>query len=479
MNQKRNFINLVVCLAIVSTLMTVIGLTPLRVARAAAQQPSSILSTPQFRTAWDFRYGLQGWTANGSLVFSEIGAQGIVFFVTGQDPFIEGPQMAGVLAKDYPYLYVKMASQTDSCGQIYFQRAGDPGFADSRSVSFTVTPNGGDLHFLIDMRQNPNWNGTIVRLRIDPACAPATAMANAVRLDYIALTGNFAAWDFSSGLNGWSLVQNLANPVQGVPPAGVVISVTGDDPFMHSPYFRVNAADYPFVYIEMASQTDNCAQIFFRRAGEAVFHEERSLYFPLTADGATKFVLVDMRQNPRWSGVIEQLRLDPACSQANNNAVRIDRIGLVSNKTSWDFVNGLQGWSVQQSLVEPEGDNPLGVVFKVTATDPIINGPWLSIPAHQYPFITIKMASVTHSCGQLYFQRLGDVTFDESRKVDLNFTADGSDQFLVLNMRQHSNWNGIITRLRLDPACDPVGDSFVRIDRLTLVPLVYLPMVRR
>jgi hypothetical protein len=476
MNPKLKFFVLLICLSLAVSLWAALGLS---VVKASSIGDNTIQSTPDFKTAWDFRYGLQGWTANSSLLFSETGFQGVVFGVTGQDPFIEGPQLAGVLAKDYPYLYVKMASQTDTCGQIYFQRAGDAGFADARSINFNVTPSGGDLHIVIDMRQNPNWIGTITRLRIDPACGPATGMANAVRLDYIALTGNFASWDFSNGLNGWTLVNGLINPDPASPPYGLVMTVSADDPFMHGPYMRLNAADYPYLFIQMASQTDNCAQIFFRKPGQPDFQEEQYLPVPIVADGQTKFLLVNMSENPHWSGVIEQLRLDPACFRANANAVRIDRIGLVSRKTGWDFVNGLQGWSVERGLIEPDGNNDVGVVFKVSDNDPFISGPWMALPAHQFPFITIKMASVTHACGQLYFQRAGDVSFDDSRKVDLNFNADGSDQFLVLNMRQHPNWTGTIIRLRLDPACDPVGDSFVRIDRLNLVPLVYLPVVRR
>ncbi|MFN7037332.1 MAG: hypothetical protein ACK4SN_13320 [Bellilinea sp.] len=66
-----------------------------------------------------------------------------------------------------------------------------------------------------------------------------------------------------------------------------------------------------------------------------------------------------------------------------------------------------------------------------------------------------------------------------SRRFDLVFQANATIQNLVFDTRQHSNWNGVITRLRIDPACQLAGGNYVRVDQLNLIPNLYLPVVRK
>ena len=441
---------------------------------------AAILSSPDIRTSWDFRLGLQDWQLQNNLSFDSTDPQlGTVLIVTGLDPWLVGPEMAGVLARDYPYLYIRMASQTDNCGQVYFKRLGDTDFDASRGINLPIVADGNPQHLLIDMRQNPHWNGTIRQLRIDPACNQN--YLNGVRMEYVALVGNFAGWNFDldSHLIGWMLNNKLANPSFSYP-QGAVMQVVGNDPWMESPYLRLTAEDHPYLYVQMASQTDNCAEFYFRKAGQPNFTAQQAFSVPLVADGGTKHILIDLRANPHWSGEIEQIRFDPACNMNNVNFVRVDKIALLGKRTGWDFSKGLQGWYIKSGLSEPGlSAGSSGTVFRVIANDPFIISPYLYAPAAQYPFIHLRLESVTDGCGQIYFQRLGDTDFDDSRRFDLVFQANATIQNLVFDTRQHPNWNGVITRLRIDPACQLAGDYYVRVDQLNLIPNLYLPVVRK
>jgi uncharacterized protein (DUF736 family) len=288
----------------------------------------------------------------------------------------------------------------------------------------------------------------------------------------IETSSNETSWDFRNGAQGWVIGNGLSNQTQE--PSGLWFHVSANDPYLFGPMINASAASYPYIYLKMASQTDNCGQIYFRRETDTSFAEERHVALPIVANGGDNYLIVDMRNNANWTGTITQLRLDPACGAVNNRAVRIDQLALLSNATSWDFRNGAQGWFIGNGLSN-QTQEPSGLWFHVSANDPYLFGPVINVPAANYPRLHLEMASQTDNCGQLYFRRQSDADFAEERHVALPIVADGSTNSFDIDMRSNSQWTGNIIQLRLDPACNAVNNRAVRIDRLSLNPPLSTP----
>jgi hypothetical protein len=85
------------------------------------------------------------------------------------------------------------------------------------------------------------------------------------------------------------------------------------------------------------------------------------------------------------------------------------------------------------------------------------------------------MVSQTDSCGQVYFKRQNDLAFSGERYLSLPIVADGSENFLTVDMSSHPLWTGNIIQLRLDPACSAVNEHTVRIDQVSLTATAMLP----
>jgi len=99
------------------------------------------------------------------------GSGGIIYDITGNDPYMAGPTMSGVYASSYRYLAVTMSTVADECVQVYFRRSTDSSFSESRMVLLNTVVVEYNLTqtYYIDMRSNAYWNSRIVQLRFDPA----------------------------------------------------------------------------------------------------------------------------------------------------------------------------------------------------------------------------------------------------------------------------------------------------------------------
>jgi len=103
----------------------------------------------------------------------------------GADPHLTSPTIA-VAAQTHPYFAMRCRSNVDGISQIYFSTSSAPGFRDTQMIPLRMSGDSREHVYEIDLRQIPNWNGTIDGLRIDPVNGPAEASAE-VAIDWIAL----------------------------------------------------------------------------------------------------------------------------------------------------------------------------------------------------------------------------------------------------------------------------------------------------
>lgn len=109
----------------------------------------------------------EGWTANGVSGSSVTGGD-FVITSAGNDPRIESPDN---LALDLTgiskvFVHARNGSANDT-GAVFFQTDDSPDYVGNR-VEFPIVPNdAGYTTYEVDMSADPDWKGTLKRLRID------------------------------------------------------------------------------------------------------------------------------------------------------------------------------------------------------------------------------------------------------------------------------------------------------------------------
>jgi LasA protease len=136
-----------------------------------------------------FNQSVLGWAANGMTFLNYDTYFGVPgWTITNTTPQLTSPLHPGISATR-SQLVIHMSTQNDTCARISFRRQGDAGFDTSRRVDFTTVADGVRRSYLVNMATNPNWNGNIIQLRVEPGCTlNADPNARLVRIQRIDLT---------------------------------------------------------------------------------------------------------------------------------------------------------------------------------------------------------------------------------------------------------------------------------------------------
>ena len=112
--------------------------------------------------------------------------------------------------------------------------------------------------------------------------------------------------DFSEGWEAWNQVDSVQ--IQD----GYYEAVsTGDDPYIGSPNFIIDASKHEHISINMKVSSGDLAQLFFITTQDQIYNENKSITFTITGDDQFHIYDLDMSTVPGWSGSIYQIRLDP------------------------------------------------------------------------------------------------------------------------------------------------------------------------
>lgn len=136
-------------------------------------------------------------------------------------------------------------------------------------------------------------------------------------------------WEFDIDGNrqGWSTA-NIANDAGPVGGFWTFVTSTSD-PNLISPALEAPAASYSTVSVRIANQnTTSDGKIYFKTAAENYYSEDKSVSFTCTAGGGWYTHNVNMTANPKWTGTITGIRVDPV-SEGTVAACGVDFIRLV------------------------------------------------------------------------------------------------------------------------------------------------------
>ncbi len=142
-------------------------------------------------------------------------------------------------------------------------------------------------------------------------------------------------------------------------------------------------------------------------------------------------------------------------TMSNNTQAEFE---TVNEKRWWDFeTNGdFEGWSnfVDWFNAAVTGGNLVGD----SGADAFAHSDSTWVNTNLYPYAWVRMSQTVGNFAQLYFITATDSVWDQTKSVTFPITSDGSMQDYFVDLDALSTTNGVITKVRLDPA-DASGSS--------------------
>lgn len=188
-------------------------------------------------------------------------------------------------------------------------------------------------------------------------------------------------WNFATGLECWVLTQNL----EGVVNDGVLnLTITGADPFMHSPAgLDILATDSWEIYLGMKNNTtDTSGQVYFT-TNTGGWSQELSRSFALVPnDSLIREYRIDMSIVPTWTGIVEQIRMDPLAT-ASSGTVEIDYILIVGLDCEKQYISfpspGNKTIYDEPFVLEASSSSELAISYAVTSGPATVEDSLLSL----------------------------------------------------------------------------------------------------
>jgi len=126
---------------------------------------------------WNFRTGIQGWTANNKVEKLTSSPQGLLVKSIGEDPWIEGPAL-DLPGAEMTRVRIRMKSNADAGAELFYGKA----FRAGHSARFT-TRNDGQWHEYSLVIREKLGRGT--RFRLDPCTGQGEIMVAFIKVEAI------------------------------------------------------------------------------------------------------------------------------------------------------------------------------------------------------------------------------------------------------------------------------------------------------
>lgn len=132
---------------------------------------------------------------------------------------------------------------------------------------------------------------------------------NRTTTPYSSVSSRPTTWAFTSSVESWG----SANQWSGLAATGgaLVGTSTGADPYISSPATWVNTRERRWVLVRMSQTAGTTAEIFFQTETFPTFTADKSVAFPIIADGVMRDYVVPLGAAATFRGVVTKWRLDP------------------------------------------------------------------------------------------------------------------------------------------------------------------------
>ncbi|MDP8246187.1 MAG: hypothetical protein P9L94_19040 [Candidatus Hinthialibacter antarcticus] len=131
-----------------------------------------------------------------------------------------------------------------------------------------------------------------------------------------------------SSQSQWSALHDVSAFSQSEP--GFAFECTGADPYIHTQPFSASSDDYKAMRIRLSASAGSQIQVFWISTDNPGYSEPFSARVELKPDGKPHEYVLSLAANPKWTGTITRLRLDPSDTMSKvtlHSFELIDRIG--------------------------------------------------------------------------------------------------------------------------------------------------------
>ncbi|MDH7602670.1 MAG: glycoside hydrolase family 99-like domain-containing protein [Armatimonadota bacterium] len=219
-------------------------------------------------------------------------------------------------AAPWQYVEVELKTDTTGTGLMYYSNTTEPpygGFRPGTYASFQVFGDNEWHRYTI----RPFWHrlGKIIHIRLDPPGRKVSVRAVRIYDSSSRPAGKQSAWSFHGSDWGWQVLGSEGQ----LRPTETGLSITGDqNTVVMSPPLDIDADDYLFATLRIASDTEQTAQL---RWVSDELDGIQTLAVGLKGDRRTHTYVLDLSDAPRWSGRILVLGLTPTDTVEARNIV--------------------------------------------------------------------------------------------------------------------------------------------------------------
>jgi len=310
--------------------------------------------------AWDFSDGsFHNWKATNFKSYKIEKGKGLVG-ISAKAPYLYSPALK-IDASQATVLEI-ICETTYPHITVYFSKEGKP-FSESRKLRKKILTNGLQT-VTIDCALNPEWNGIITGLRIDPAYGKSVPVC-VKSIRFKKLDHRFVYYyDFRNGSElGWR-TENFQK-VSIIKGTGIE-GISKKNPYLYSPVLDLPAKEYPIVEIILSTPAPHVTMYFSRK--DIPFSEKTACRKKIGGEGFQR-VIFDLSKHSEWKGNIKSLRIDPSTIDNSKTIIRSIHIRPKDNNVFFNgdfFIHQLDsptmvsGWKGDYS-VNPSGR---GIVLK-------------------------------------------------------------------------------------------------------------------
>ena len=131
-----------------------------------------------------------------------------------------------------------------------------------------------------------------------------------------------------SSQSQWAPLHDVGDLIEAE--AGFQFECTASDPYIHTQPFSASSDEYKAMRIRLSVSAGSQMQVFWMSTDNPGYSEPFSARAEIKPDGQPHEYVLSLAANPKWTGTITRLRLDPsdtACQVTLHSFELIDRIG--------------------------------------------------------------------------------------------------------------------------------------------------------
>ncbi|MCD9024926.1 stalk domain-containing protein [Cohnella silvisoli] len=345
----------------------------------------------------------------------------------GNDPGLMSPPGLNFLAEDVPYIKLRMSSEVESEGQIFFITSDDGAWSEDKSTRFFVArTNGSFTDYLVPMWNGKKWSGQITQIRIDPITSPGSFSIDEI-----------SAVQVSNAENRIYIDQKLKRVKHAPELSGSTVMVPAAD------VFSLTGTPTEWDPAEQALIAEKDGKVLKLEAGNAAASVGlQTVVLPvapqLLTDGTLmvpiKFFQDALGYVVNWDGGAKKL-------------------SIYTDSVVWNF-DSIQGWTAdsQISALAASGGKMTGTS---TGTEPALLSPSeLGIPLEAVKRIRLTAMNGTDgSEAQIFYRKTGESVWNTTQVLERPVvTEDTIYREYVFDPTAVIAWNGVLDQLKVIPA---------------------------